>query len=208
MNIRPSSKALAFILASATTLFYTASAQEVVSLEEAQKGARLVTQSAGSISDAPFKMEINTDKPQALKVGSVGILAIPSTGLIDDAMAKVGKDVLPLGQLWMLSIAPATGGKVLPSSRLRMITVTDKDKDARVSMFFLGARKNDKDAIELVLYGKDKEPVMHVPLEKIDGSQDVPIELAGRKEGDDSGLLTLKFLGKFKADITVMKQED
>src|SRR5262245_15296832 len=75
----------------------------IAPLEEAQKGAKLVTEAAGTISDAQVKVDTDLDKPIALKVGSVGIMAIPDKKLSTEALAKADKEILPVGQLWMLS---------------------------------------------------------------------------------------------------------
>jgi hypothetical protein len=179
-----------------------------VALEEAQKGATLVTEAAGTITDAQLKVEADVDKPMAIKAGSAGLMAIPDKKLTAEVLANAGKEIIAVGQLWMLSVAPAKDGTVVPNHKLRMVTVRQKDKETRVQMFLLGVREAEKDGLELVVYGKDKEPLLKLPLKKAETKHDLPIELKGAKNGEDSGLLTLNFLGRFQAEMTVMKQEN
>ncbi len=194
-----------FILCSLLVTATFATAQERVSLEDAQKGARLLTQTAGKISDAPLKLEVDLEKPDGLKANEVRILVIPDQKLNGEALAKTGKTVTPLGQLWMHAIAPAKEGKVISNDRLRFVTVTKDDKEFKVLLFFLGLQKSDKGEMELVVYGKDKEPLLRLPLEKSATQQQLPIELQGRKEGEGTGVLTLNILGKYKAELPVTK---
>jgi hypothetical protein len=49
--------------------------------------------------------------------------------------------------------------------------------------------------LELLIFGKDKEPLTRVPMKSISGQQDNPIEMSSERQ-DNKGLVTLKFLGK------------
>ena len=184
------------------------SAQEKVPLEEAQKGARLLNESAGTIAEPQVKVDLDFDKPMAFKTDKVGFLTVPDKKFTTETLSKVGTNVMPVGQLWMMIAAPAKDGAVIPNHKLRLITVRQKDKEAQLQMYFLGARKAEKEGLELVLYGKDKEPLLQLPLTKAEGAQDTPIEIGGRKDDDSSGTLTLNLLGKYHAEFKVMKQED
>ena len=194
-----------FVLCALLTTATFVTAQERVSLEDAQKGARLLTQTAGKISDAPLKLEVDLEKPDGLKANEVRILVIPDQKLNGETLAKAGKTVTPLGQLWMHAIAPAKEGEVISNDKLRFVTVTKDDKEFKVLLFFLGLQKSEKGEMELVIYGKDKEPFLKLPVEKSATQQDLPIELQGRKEGEGAGVLTLNILGKYKAELPVMK---
>ena len=62
--------------------------------------------------------------------------------------------------------------------------------------------------VEVVVYGKGKEPLVHTALEKsASGSKEMPIELTGRKNDDKSGTLTLLLPGNYQADIVLVKAE-
>jgi hypothetical protein len=67
-------------------------AQEVVPLDEAQRGARKVTDTLGTPSDAPFATDVDLSKPQAIRAGKVGLLIIPDKKL---SLESLGATVSP-----------------------------------------------------------------------------------------------------------------
>ena len=70
-----------------------------------------------------------------------------------------------------------------------------------------GAQRNSSGALELLVFGKDQEPVVKVPLKTMDAKQDVPIDLSAERESD-SGKVTLNILGKYTATVSVTQLED
>ncbi len=195
---------LAFTFVAATL----APAQEAISLEDAQKHARILAQNAPGEATLQLKQSLNLDKPRGIKAGEVGLVVIPDDKLTADALEKAGKDATPIGQLWTRTATAAQDGKVTPNSKLRLITIAHGDQSAQVQLYLLGVRSPEKGKLELVLFGKDKEPLLKLPLEKSTGGGEFPIEVSGRKTGEESGVLTLTLLGKFKAELPLMKQED
>jgi hypothetical protein len=193
---------------SALLSLHLASAQEAIPLERAQDGARILTKSLGIVKDAPLKMEVDLQKPNGFRAGDARMLVIPAAGLSGELVSKSGQEITPLGQLWMHKAAVAYNGKVTPNSKLRLVTVSDNDNELKVQLYFLGARRTEKGEWNLLVYAKDKEPLLNVTLKKADAPQEQPIELEGKQDGEGSGILTLKVLGKYKAELPVMKQED
>ncbi|MEW6304538.1 MAG: hypothetical protein AB1705_13755 [Verrucomicrobiota bacterium] len=192
-------------LLAATALTLAAVAQETVDIEDARKGARLLTEKLGEVSDAPFKIEADLDKPSGLRANEVRILVIPDKKLTAEAIAKAGDKPLPVAQLWMLRVSPVTDGKATPNDKLRLLTITADGQEHQVNLHYLGIQKAGKD-LQLVVFAKDKEPLLKLPLEKSDGTQSWPIEISGRKE-EDRGILTLNLLGKYRAELTLTRQE-
>ncbi|MEK7684460.1 MAG: hypothetical protein AAB466_03450 [Verrucomicrobiota bacterium] len=190
---------------SLAAVILSVSAQEQVPLEEAQKIALVLTKNA--LENVPLKMELDVQKPNALRVEDVAVLVIPDKQISAETVAKADKEILPLGQLWMLKLAPALNGKVTPNDQLRIVTVATDERDYKLPLFFLGTKKNDKGALELVVFAKNKQPLLRVPLEKAERTQELPIELQGAAD-ENSGVLTLNIAGKYKADVTLMKQAE
>jgi hypothetical protein len=85
--------------------------------------------------------------------------------------------------------------------------LTHEGDQAKVTQYALGVQRNGTGALELLVFGKDKEPVVKVPLKTMDAKQDVPIDLSAERESD-SGKVTLKILGKYTATISVTALED
>lgn len=181
-------------------------AQERIPQDQALKYSKILTDHAGKLADLQLKSEVDTDKPFGLRHGEVGVMVIPDKKLSADILAKVDGDVTPIGHLWFRKISPHIDGKTTPNEKLRIVTVTADDQDHPLPLFLLGVRKKN-DKLELVIFAKDKEPLLATPLEKIDRNQELPIELEGKKNDNDTGLLTLNLLGKYQAKVTVAAQE-
>ena len=183
-------------------------AQEAIELGEAQKAARKLSESASSITDAPFTVESDLEKPQGIKHDGVGLLVLPDRKLSAELLAAANTAITPLGQLWMLKLAVATQGKPVATEKIRHFSITDDDKTHEVSLYFLGATKTEAGGLELVVYAKGKEPLLRVPIKKrVAGKQEFPIEVSGVKNDDNSGTLSLRLFGEYDAQLLLMHEE-
>src|SRR5258708_524822 len=97
-------------------------AQERIAPEEAQKFARLFVEKTAKIADAQVKLEPDADKPFGLKKDDVGVMVIPAKGLTDEALQKAGKDVTPVGQLWVRNLTMVHKDQPVPNDKLRVVT--------------------------------------------------------------------------------------
>jgi hypothetical protein len=197
-------------LALASLLTATCFAEpEPMPAEEAQRIAHKLNDAIGHPADAPLAADVDPDKPQGLKAGGVGLMVLPDRKLAADALASAGKEVTPLGQLWTLSASVAADGRPLASDRLRLVRIADGDKSVEVQLYYLGAAKNEAGELQLVVFAKDKsQPVLRVPLQKATGaSQSSPIEITGRKQDENTGILTLRIVGEYSAEVALMKPE-
>jgi hypothetical protein len=196
------------ILLLAATVATPVFAQERVPQEDAQKAARILSESAAAQTDLAFKPAGDLDKPRGIKADEVGLIVIPESKLTSDALAKAGKEPVPVGQLWTRIATVAKDGAVTPNSKLRLVDVTVKDQTLRLQLYLLAVRRADGGKLELVVFAKDKEPLTRVALDGTDASAEFPIEINGRKTGEESGVVTLTLLGKHKAELPLMKQAD
>jgi hypothetical protein len=146
-------------------------------------------------------------KPQAIKAGKVGLLVIPDKKLTLETLGSAGDSVTPVGQLWMLNVSLGKNGEAAPNDKIRFLSVADGDRDLQVQLYFVGAAKNASGQLDLVVFAKDKEPFLRVPLTKAAAatSQELPIEISGRKDDDHTGTLSLHVLGQYVADLTVKR---
>jgi hypothetical protein len=129
-------------------------------------------------------------------------MVLPEAKLTADAFAKAGKEAKSVGQLWLRGLAPINEDKVVSSSKLRMVHVSGMGQEADVVCCALGVCKSESGGLELVIFSKDKEPLTRAPLKSISGQQDNPVEMTAERK-DDSGVITLKFLGKYEATFSV-----
>lgn len=181
-------------------------AQERIPSEEALRIARVLTEHSAKLDKLPLKVDVDADKAFALRKGEVAAMVIPDKKLSDDALAKTGKELTPLGQLWFRKLTPFVDSKRTPNDRLRIVAVSADGQDHSLPLFLLGMRKKAED-LELVVYAKDKEPLVVLPLRKVDSKQELPIEFAAEKGDNQTGLLTFTILGKYQAKLSVAEQE-
>jgi hypothetical protein len=184
----------------------TTQAQERVPQRDAERLAKLFAAQAARLSDLQIKSEADSSKPFSVAKSDLGALVIPDRKLSEETLRKASKEVTPVGQLWLRNLTCVADGKPTPNDRLRLVTVTVKNEDHSLPFFLLGVRKKGDESLELLFYAKDKEPLLVLPVERVDAKQDLPIELEATKGDNDTGILTLTILGKFRAKLTVARQ--
>ena len=181
-------------------------AQEKMSREETLQLAFYTCLDLKAMLNTPIPTDPDVKRPVAIKDGDYGGLVLPEAKLSADTFANAGKEAKSVGQIWLRGLAPMHAGEVVPASKLRTVHVNAGGQEADAVCCALGVCKDANGGLELLVYGKDKEPVTRVALKSISGQQDNPIELSAERK-DDSGVLTLKFLGKYEAAFSVTAPE-
>jgi len=183
-----------------------ASAQEKLSREETLKYAFVVAADLKQLQGTPIPTDVDVKQPVAIKDGDFAGMVLPEAKLTVDAIAKVSDKAIAIGQLWLLKLTPMQNGEAIASSKLRMVTLTHEGEQATVSQCTLGVQRNSSGNLELLVFGKDKEPVVKVPLKTMDAKQDVPVDISAERESE-SGKVTLNVLGKYTATFAVTALE-
>ena len=187
----------------------TLHAQDALELEEAQKIARKLVETLGTPADAPFAVDADVDKPQGLKSNKAGLVVLPDRKLNAETLGAAGTALTPIGELWLHKIVLSADGKATASDKQRVVNVTDNDKTTDVLLYLLGTAKNDKGALELVLFGRGKEALLRVPLEKRElAKQEFPIVVSATKSGEHSATLFVRLFGQYEAQLAVMKADE
>jgi hypothetical protein len=181
-------------------------AQERLSREEALKYAFFASSDLKEMLKTPIPTDPDTKRPVAVKDGDHGGMVLPEAKLSADTFANAGKEVTSVGQLWLVKLAPVNEGQVVSKTRLRTVRVRAGDQEGDAVCCALGVCKAANRGLELLIYGKDKEPLTRVPMKSISGQQDNPIEMSCERK-DDNGLVTLKFLGKYEVTFPVTEPE-
>jgi hypothetical protein len=197
----------AIALLSVLCLAAACPAQERIQPDTAQKVAKLLLEQAAKVEHPQVKTDADADKATGLHHEQVGAMVIPDKALAEDALRKAGKGIVPVGQLWMRNLTLVKDGKPVDEDRLRLETIKLDDKEHRVVFCLLGARRTGDDAVELLVYGKDKEPLLKVPLQKADDTPEFPLDLSAEKAENETATVTIHVLGKHKAAFTVGKAE-
>jgi len=175
-----------------------ASAQEMLSREEAMRYAFLVSKYEPTTGQAPIRVDSDLKRPVAGHDGDYGILILPETKLSASTFQSLQGDVVPVGQLWLRKLTPMAEGSAVDESQLQIVRVMHEGDTARVPLCLLGVRKAKEGALELLIYGKGKEPLLRVPMTKAARTQSLPIEFTSERESD-SGRVTLRFVGQYEA---------
>ena len=182
-------------------------AQERLSREEALKYAFFTSADLKEMLKTPIATDPDVKRPVAMRDAEHhGGMILPEAKLSADAFAKASKEPTSVGQLWLLKLAPVNEGNVVSKSRLRTVLVHAGDAEADAACCALGVCKDEKRGLEVLIYGKDKEPLTRVPIKTVSGQQDNPIEMSCERQGDN-GMLTLKFLGKYEVTFAVTEPE-
>lgn len=202
---------LSLTLLTATVL--RAQEPQAIPPEELAKATALLMEANSRLSDMALKLELAPDQATGFKAGDAGALLIPDKRLKiekgdKEAKKKAKSETIPVGQLWTRGLAPKDKDTVLPNDKLRLTKITAGEKEMELAVFALAIEPAGKREFQLALYGKGSAPVLRVPLTQEKAKGSAPVTFSGRKTGDESGVLALTILGRFKAEIPVGKQTE
>lgn len=175
-------------------------AQEMLSREEAMRYAFVAAIHEPTNLQTPIRVDADLKRPVAGYDGDYGVLVLPETKLTTSTLQGVQGDVIPVGQLWLKKLTPMVDGSALDESRLLMVRVSHEGDTTRVPLCLLGVGKTKDGALELMVYGKGKEPLLKVPMTKVQRTQSSPIEFTSERESE-RGRVTLRFVGQYEATL-------
>ena len=178
------------------------SAQEKLSREEALPYAQAVSADAKQLNGTPIATDVDAQQPVVMKDADYGGMVLPQKNLKAETIAQAGETAVPIGQLWLQKLTPMRNGEAIGKDSLRLVTVRAEGEEVTAPQCALAVRRNAGGNLELLVYGKSKEPVLIVALKPLDAIQSMPLDLAAERDGD-VGNLTLKILGKYQAKLSV-----
>lgn len=181
-------------------------AQEVLPREEALKYAFAAALHEPSSMAAPIQVDADLKRPFVAHQDDYGVMVLPETKLAA-MLSGAAKDVVPVGQLWLRRLTPLVQGSGVGASELQLVRVEVQGESERVPLCLMGARKTEAGTMELVVYGRNRTPLLAVPLRPTTRSQSLPVEIAGERESD-GGLLRIYVLGKYVAELPVTELSD
>lgn len=194
-----------FVLALSFSAASAAFAQDHQPLEKAQQAARTITEKTPALDNPQIKVDIDIQKPYLVTGGdNLGVLVVPDKTLANKKPLPDGKDVIPLGQLWMRGLAPFIDGAAVANDKLRELTLAADGDQVDLTAYLLAA-KTDGDQATLLIYGKAKEPVATLPLKKGKNYQDLPLELDAIGDGD-SATLSINVAGIYIAKLKLTRK--
>ncbi len=182
-----------------------AHAQESVPREQLLKVALADSLDLKQMLDTPIPTDPDVKRPVAVREGDRGCMVLPETKLALDSLVKADKEVVPVGQLWMRKLVPQRDNQAIESDKLRIVTVVTGDKSETAVLCALAVRNSAEGKLELLVYGKGREALLHLPLKPMTATADNPIELSAQAQGEGA-VLTLELLGKYTASFTVVPE--
>lgn len=194
------------VIAALLAGFSLAQAQERMPRAEALKYAFYACQDLKKLLSTPIPTDPDVKRPIVVYEGDYGAMVLPETKLAADPLAQAGAQPVPVAQLWLHKLVPLDGTTAIRSDQLQMVTVQGENQEATLPLCALAVGKNANGKLELVVFGKAKDPVLRTPLKEITATQEEPVELAAERK-EDGALLTLKILGKYEASFMVTDPE-
>ena len=176
--------------------------QEALPRDEALKAAFRLCHDLPKMLETPIPTDPDVKRPVGVHGDNRGGLLLPESKLRLETVAKAGPEAVAIGQLWLLKVVPVVGGQPAQVGQLKMVTVSGDQESAAVALCVLGVRQGADGRPELLVYGKDKAPLLHVALTPISAKQENPLEISAEQQGDGA-LLTLKILGQYSASLAV-----
>jgi hypothetical protein len=178
-------------------------AQEDLPRTEAVKVAAALNFDLEKIADTPIPTDADTKRPFGIKAEKRGGLVVPESKLSPASFSKAGKEPVPVGQLWLAGLGPPKDGQPVSKDQLKLVTVQQEGREVTLSLCVLGVRKGAGDKLELLIYGKGKEPLLVLPLAKASREQKWPLEFTAERDGDASARVKLLLVGKYEASFLV-----
>ena len=127
--------------------------------EEARQCAKLCVEQA-VLADCQIETDVDPNEACAERGERGGAMVIPDKRLSAEMLHKTEKAVTPLGQLWLRKWTTVVESKATPKEKLRVMRINIEDKVRPMPLFLLGIRRTGKEMeLELVVYGKDSEPL-------------------------------------------------
>ena len=194
------------ILLGLLTVTQFMSGQEVLPRKEALKLAFFVSADLKVLQNTPIATDVDVKQPVALRDGDYGALVLPEAKLTTDAIAKAGEQVVPIGQLWLRRLTPVRDGDAISSSQLRVVQLDAGGESHAAVQCALGVKADGSGGLELLVFGKDKTPLVKVPLKKVESQESTPIGMSA-EHADESGRIILKILGRYQATLVVTELE-
>lgn len=187
------------VLVSLTCIFGASAQIGRLPQEAAKRYAKIIIEQTGNPYNGPLSTEVDISQPCAEQGEGGGAMVVPDKKLTTKRLEKLGKNVVPIGQLWLRKWTLTAGKKIIPDRSVSVVTVNIDDVDRPLRLFLLGLRRNKHGQVELLVYSKGDRPVQVLPVKKIELIQKLPLELEWARGDGQIDDLTLRILGRYEA---------
>jgi hypothetical protein len=158
-----------------------------------------------------FKIDADCEKATGLHEPEVaGLMVVPRKDLKLETVKGVEEaNGMPAGFLFLYKITPVIDGKGLPSDKLPMVAMkTDDGTERQVAALRLAIKKENEETWKLLVFGKDKKPLLASTFRPEESKTDLPISVGVKELGDKEGTLVVTCFGKYAADVKLAKASE
>lgn len=183
----------------------TLRAQDPLPRAEAVRFAALLNLDLEKLKDTPIPTDADVKRPFGIRADKRGGLLVPEAKLSIQTLAKAAKEIVPVGQLWLAGVVPQRGSEAVPKSELKLVTVEHEGREVTLPLCVLGVRRTEAGELELLVFGKGRDPLLKLPLKKLaSGPREAaaPLEFTAERAAEGAKI-TLLVVGAFEATFEV-----
>jgi hypothetical protein len=179
------------------------SAQEQLLRREALKYAFMLGDDLRTLQGTPIVTDVDLKQPVAVRDGDYGALVLPEAKLSAETLVTTGDKIVPVGQLWLCRLTPIRNGEAVPAGELRVVNFELECTSSSAAQLTLGVKGGATGDLELLVFGKDKLPLLTLKLKKTASLAAAPISMTAARVNDEAGRITLSILGRYEASLMV-----
>lgn len=186
-----------------------ASAQEPQRLPDdtVRKYAGLLAGKVAELKELPFAVKLDTDGAMGIHAGgNGGALLLPVKDLNLDVVAKADGEPRPVGLVALHKLSLSVLSNALPVDKLHSVTITVENQEVTIPVLPIAVAKVAGRPV-LLVYGKDKTPLVVTAMTESDHSNKTPLELDADGAGDKAAFAHIGVLGKWRATVVVRAAE-
>lgn len=172
--------------------------------DQAVRAAKGLSAEVAKLGEQPIRLDVDVEKAAGLLSGQRAVLVIPDKRLTQAVVDEANGDVIPVGQLWLKDWGLEVEGKALAPEKRQTVSVNVGSQRHRLGLYLLGLRKNADGKMELLLFAKAKEPLLAIPLQRLDGRSEAILGVAIKEGEQGANLLALSMAGKYQTVLTLV----
>jgi hypothetical protein len=193
--------------------FVVAQELEAIPEEHVRKMAPSLIEQAGKF-EYKIKIDADVEKANGFHLPKkLGALIVPQKDLkeSEELAAKFQNEPgASIGYLFLFHLVPIVDGKRADASRLKTVTVADKDGGQHtIHVATLAVRQLSGDDYRLHVYGTDAKPLIDAKFAEGIGPGPVPVavELKNPNEAKKEGTVVVTVFGKYQATFQAGYEE-
>jgi len=178
-----------------------------VERENACRIAKQLCETVKKLGKLQLEIEPDPESADAINVGpnKAAVLIVPQQGIKEedkDRPELAAEQGAPFALLFTYHLVPVVDEVPAGEDKLRTCQFTDEDGDQyTVYVFVLGVRRVGKDKFKLLIYGRDKKPLLTVPVEQGKGPGVKPVAVEIRDIVGTEGTCVISAFDKHRASF-------